>query len=201
MTKRLRVGRHLAVLVCGMFAWASLPLSAARPALAASIDGIEMPPVMRAGGMDLRLNGVGMRDYSLFNIHIYAAGLYLAQPSSDWLAILLSDSPKLLVIHFVHDVSAAQSRDAWSSGFKTNCLSPCHLRGDEVLQFLQKVPDFRRGDESTLLFVHDTAEIAVNGRPMGTVTDGEFARTILATFIGIDPPTQALKRGLLGVGG
>ena len=64
--------------------------------------------------------------------------------------------------------------------------------------FLDAVPAFRRGDGSILLFTHGTAQISVNGQMLGTVTDPIFARVILATFIGHAPPTDRVKRELLG---
>jgi hypothetical protein len=199
MLQRSISGRHFALLACALLSFTGLPFPAGTTAAAARLDDVEMPETLQFEGVPLRLNGMGMRDYSLFHVHIYAAGLYLEQPSSDWQAILHSEGAKLLVIRFVHDVTATQARDAWAKGFKTNCQEPCRLRGEDVTNFLAQVPDFRRGDESTMLFARHTAQIAVNGRVMGTVTDGDLARTILATFIGADPPTQMLKRGLLGL--
>jgi hypothetical protein len=157
-----------------------------------------MPPTREADGVPLRLNGMGLRTYSVFHVHIYVAGLYLEQPSSDADVILRSDSAKLMLIHFVHDVTAAQARKAWASGFADNCRPPCHLPEDGIARFLAAVPEFHRGDISTLLFVGQSVQIAVNGRVLGTIGDPEFSRTILATFIGPFPPSEPFKRGLLG---
>jgi len=191
-------GRILTVL-CLAASLAAVPLGAAWTAVASTIDGVDMPPVRQAAGLPLKLNGIGMRTYSVFRVHIYVAGLYLERPTSDADAILSSDSAKLLEIHFVHDVNAEQARDAWVQGFEENCRSPCHLNKPDLLQFLAAVPAFRRGDESTLLFVGRTVQIAVNGRTLGTISDGTFTRAILATFIGPYPPSEPFKHGLLGL--
>jgi hypothetical protein len=191
--------RQFLIVVCGALMLAALPLACAWTAAAASMDGVEMPQVRQAAGLPLRLNGIGMRTYSVFGIHVYVAGLYLEQPTSDADAILRSDGAKLLDIHFVHDVNAEQARDAWVQGFDENCRPPCHLKGPDVLQFLSAVPAFRRGDESTLLFVGRTVQIAVNGRTLGTISDADFSRAILATFIGPHPPSEPFKQGLLGL--
>ncbi len=175
------------------------PIGPASAAAGASIDGVEMPPVKHAAGLALRLNGIGMRTYSVFRVHIYVAGLYLEQPTNDADAILSSDGAKLLDIHFVHDVNVEQAREAWVEGFEQNCRPPCHLNGPDLLQFLAAVPPFRRGDESTLLFIGRTVQISVNGRTLGTISDGMFTRTILATFIGPYPPSEPFKHGLLGL--
>jgi hypothetical protein len=142
---------------------------------------------------------MGLRTYSVFRIHIYVAALYLERPSSDADAILRSDQTKLLEVRFVHDVDEASARKAWTDGFDGNCTAPCHLPPGEVSRFLDAVPAFRRGDGSTLLFEHGTVRISVDGRLLGTVTDPIFAQVILATFIGSVPPTDRLKRDLLGL--
>jgi hypothetical protein len=166
---------------------------------ATEVDGVAMPEVLQAAGTPLRLNGVGLRTYSLFHVHVYLAALYLEQPSSDAEAILHSAGLKLLDIHFLHDVTAARAREAWRNGLHLNCVLPCRLAETEVAQFLAEVPDFHKGDVSTLLFTPQTVEISVNGRMLGTVRDPDFSRTMLANFIGAHPPTETFKHALLGV--
>ncbi len=167
-------------------------------ASAAELDGVALPDTRQVGGVTLRLNGIALRTYSVFRIHIYVAALYLEQPSSDGEAILRSGQTKLLEIRFVHDVDQANARKAWVDGFADNCKPPCHLPDQEVTRFLDSVPAFRRGDGSTLVFSHGTVAITMDGQVLGTIADPAFARAILATFIGDAPPTDRLKRELLG---
>ncbi len=157
-----------------------------------------MPDARLAAGAILRLNGISIRTYSVFNIHIYVAGLYLQIPSTDADAVLESDQIKLLDIRFVHDVDAGAARDAWREGFDGNCIAPCRLRPADVKRFLDAVPPFKAGDRSELLFTRAGVDISVNGRGLGTVADPTFARVILATFIGRDPPSPRFRRELLG---
>ena len=56
----------------------------------------------------------------------------------------------------------------------------------------------RAGDRSTLAFTPAGLSITINGRTVGTISDRIFARAVLSTFIGPDPPTARLKRELLG---
>lgn len=170
-------------------------LSAAR---AADLDGVWMPEVQSVDGKQMRLNGIGLRTYSIFNIHIYVAGLYLEHPSDNPDTILHSPESKLLDLQFVHDVSAEEARNAWREGFENNCRPPCHLDPDEVRQFLGQVPPMHKGDRTTLLFTSSGVEVTNNGRHFGHVPDPHFANVILSTFIGPVPPTPRLKRELLG---
>ncbi len=174
----------------------SIVLSAAH---AANLDGVSLPDTQWSNGKQLLLNGIALRTYSVFNIHIYVAGLYLEHPSHDPDAIMDSPEIKLLDLRFVHDVDADDARRAWQDGFEQNCKAPCRLDPSTVRQFIAAVPSIEKGDETTLLFTPSGVAVTTNGRPMGRITDPQFSQTILATFIGA-PPTPRLKRELLGNG-
>lgn len=165
---------------------------------AAQLNGATLPDTERVGGTELHLNGFGLRSYSVFQVPIYVAGLYLRHPSSDADQILHSPDTRILEVHFVHDVSAEQARKAWREGFERNCSAPCHLAPQEIERFLAAVPAMRKGDSFNLLFTARGAEITVNGEPIGSITDPQFAREMLATFLGPQPASPRLKQELLG---
>ncbi len=167
-------------------------------AQAAELDGVVMPDVRVADGRTMQLNGIGLRTYSLLGIPIYVAGLYLEQRNGDPNAILYSPETKLLQVRFLRDVEASDAREAWRDGLEQNCKSPCALDPAGVEKFLAAVPSVRDGDESTLVFTRKGVRVTLNGRPIGNIADPQFARVMLATFIGADPPTPRLKRELLG---
>jgi hypothetical protein len=165
---------------------------------AAELNGIKLQDTRQVAGVTLVLNGLGLRTYSVFRVPIYVAGLYLEQRDSSADAILRSPEVKLLELRFLHDVGAKDARQAWQEGFENNCKLPCRLPAWQVVQFLAGVPAVHRGDSSTLLFTRRGLDIAINGRAYASIADPQFAQAVLATFIGADPPTPALKRGLLG---
>lgn len=172
------------------------PLSVAH---AAELEGVQMPDMRVMDGTRMRLNGMGLRTYSIFGIHIYVAALYLERRSDNPDSILHSPERKLLNIRFLRDVSAVEARKAWQDGFENNCRPPaCYLDPQDVERFLAAVPPIHKGDETTMLFSSKGVDVTFNGQPMGDITDPHFAETILATFIGPVPPTPRLKRELLG---
>jgi hypothetical protein len=178
---------------------AAVALAPCSAACAATLDGVTMPDVRVVDGTRLQLNGIGLRTYSVFGIHIYVAGLYLERHSDDSESILHSAQRKLLDIRFLRDVSVADARQAWQDGFENNCRLPgCYLDPRDVERFLAAVPPIHRGDETMLLFTSRGVDVTFNGRPLGDITDRHFAETLLATFIGPVPPTAQLKRELLG---
>jgi hypothetical protein len=178
---------------------AAVALAPVSVASAAELDGIAMPDARMANGTQMRLNGIGLRTYSLLGIRIYVAGLYLERQSANADTILRSPEMKLLDIRFLRDVDAEDARTAWRDGFEQNCKAPCYLDPHDVQRFLASVPSMHKGDETTLLFTAKGVHVTVNGQPMGNIGDPHFAQTMLATFIGPEPPTPRLKRELLGL--
>lgn len=175
---------------------ALVPLSVAR---AADLDGVSMPDTRMVDGTEMRLNGIGLRTFSILGIPVYVAGLYLERRSEDADTILHSQERKFLDIRFLRDVDAEDARKAWQDGFEQNCRLPCYLGPREVQRFLAGVPPLHKGDETTLLFTSKGVDIELNGRPIGDIADPQFGETMLATFIGPEPPTPRLKRELLGL--
>ncbi len=168
-------------------------------ALAADLDGVSMPEMRMVNGTQMRLNGIGLRTFSVLGIRIYVAGLYLERRSDNPDAILRSRDTKLLDIRFLRDVGAEDARKAWQESLEQNCKAPCYLDPRDMQRFLAAVPSVRKGDETTLLFTSKGAHVTFNGRPMGDIPDPQFAEVMLATFIGPEPSTPRLKRELLGL--
>jgi len=158
-----------------------------------------MPDARMVDGAPIRLNGIGLRTFSILGIRIYVAGLYLERRSDNPDVILHSPDRKLLDIRFLRDVGAEDARKAWKDAFEQNCKAPCYLDPRDVERFLAALPSVHRGDESTLLFTTRGVAVTFNGRPMGDITDPHFAEVMLGTFIGSEPPTPRLKRELLGL--
>jgi chalcone isomerase-like protein len=185
-----------AIMVRGLISAITLVLASS--AFAAELDGVAMPDTRAVHGIQMRLNGIGLRSFSILGIPIYVAGLYLERYSNDQNAVLHSQEMKLLDIRFLRDVDAEDARKAWQDGFNQNCVAPCYLNPGDIQRFLAAVPSMHKGDETTLLFTAKGLEAKFNGQSMGEIADRNFAEAMLATFIGPKPPTPQLKRALLG---
>jgi hypothetical protein len=166
---------------------------------AAELDGVSMPNTQVVDGERLLLNGIGLRTYSILRIHIYVAGLYLQNRSDNPQTIMRSRGMKLLQIRFLRNVTAEEARASWRNGFENNCRAPCYLSPNDVQRFLAAIPAFHDGDQSRLIFTSRGVDIWIDGHLVGRIADPHFAEVILSTFIGSVPPTQQLKRQLLGV--
>ena len=176
----------------------ALMLLVSAPLQAAVLDGVQMPPTRQVAGATLRLNGMGVRLYSMLRIHVYVAGLYLAQPSGNAADILRSPEPKLIEIGYLRDVDQSDVHRAWEHYFEANCATPCQLPRAEIARFLALTPAIRAGDNGMYLFTPSGVQVIQNGRVLGTVPGADFARLLLSTFIGNAPTSPELKRALLG---
>ena len=164
---------------------------------AADVDGVPFPEAQQIDGKVLRLNGAGSRTWSLLNIHIYVAGLYLEHPNRDPDAIIHSPEAKLLTFRFQRDIDADKAREAWRKGLANNCPEPCRLDQADVERFIAEVPPMHDGDCFELRFAGHTASISANGRTLGIIDQPALADALLAAFLGPKPGSPALKQALL----
>src|SRR4051812_45530354 len=106
--------------VCGWLLGATAHLGAA-----GELEGVKMPDTKIVAGKNLVLNGMGMREATMFKVDVYVAGLYLESPSQDASAILNSPGVKHVDLHFVREVEAKDIREAWSKSIRENCGRDC----------------------------------------------------------------------------
>jgi len=166
-------------------------------AQAVELDGVQLPNTLEADGKTLQINGIGLRTYSVFGIHIYVAGLYLEHLSTDAEAVLRSPETKMLLIRFERGASADAARDAWRTGLANNCLAPCRLDPEDLAKFLAQVPAMHAGESYSILFNTQGATVTADGTQVGAINKPEFAHAMLATFLGRAPASAELKAELL----
>ena len=174
---------------------------AGSPARAATYIGVTLPDTYQVGGQTLVLNGMGLRTITIFNVRLYVAGLYLPQQSHDGPAILASTGPKVLILHFLRAGSKELVEKEYRAGMVQNC-------GDGGCDPADK-PDFDRlvaaapavevGDTATYIITGRSVRVLANQRLLGDFGKAELALDILKGFIGARPPTEDLKKGLLGL--
>lgn len=179
----------------------ALALSAltATPALAGTLAGVTMPDRVPLGQSQLVLNGMGLRQATMFKVDVYVAGLYLEHRSSDPRAILESDRPKLIHLRFVHNVGSADISRAFREGFEKNSPAAIPALGPRIQEMLAWMPKFKSGD--TLTFIYRPGggtEVLINGHRRGVIAGRDFGRAVFALWLGPTPPSKDMQRGLLG---
>ncbi len=184
-----RLSRPLAI--------AAVTLFAALPAHARECADVRFPDRVNVEGTSLTLNGLGIREATVFNVNVYVAALYVEQRSGNGAQILASDTKKRLVLRFLRDVDRADIVGAFQEGFQHSggggAMAP------RVRQLNGWVPAAREGASWTFTYVPGAGlHAAFGGRERGVVPGADFARAFFGIWIGSHPPNPGLKRGLLG---
>jgi len=168
--------------------------------LAMQLHGVEMIDQLQLGEHKLQLNGMGLREATIFNFPVYVSGLYLEKPSHNPSEILKSDQMKRVQLHFVRDVDAKDIRHAWDDAFRKNSGGDLEsLRAPlEKLQAL--VSDMKKGEAIGINIYPERVDISKNARRIGSVeVSRRFGEVLLASWLGPEPPNEELKVGMLGL--
>jgi Chalcone isomerase-like len=161
--------------------------------------GVSFPDQAQTEGATLTLNGLGLRQATMFKVNVYVAALYVAQPSTDAAALLKSNGPTEIVLQFVRDVDRSDLVKGWQEGFENNAKSQLPALKDRIEAFKALMTDMKTGEQ--LRFVHKPGagtQVSVKGAAKGTIAGDDFAQALLAIWLGPNPPNEDLKAGLLG---
>jgi Chalcone isomerase-like len=164
--------------------------------LAAQLEGVTLADTLKAGEKTLKMNGLGLRKKAMFKV--YVAGLYLESPSKDAAAILASDQAKAIRLHFLRDLTKGQLVEAFQEGFEANVKdrAPQKAAFDRMLAL---VPDAKEGSTLTFAYLPGKGTTLSAGSKELAVFEGKgFADAVFAIWLGPKPPSEDLKKGLLG---
>ena len=162
-------------------------------------EGVSFPDEAKVGESTLKLNGLGLRQATMFKVDVYVAALYVAQTSKDANAILKSSAPKELILHFVRDVGSSDLNKGWQEGFENNARSELPALKDRIESFKGLMTDVKKGDELRLLHKPGAGvQVEVNKAVKGTIKGDDFAHALFSIWLGANPPNAGLKAGLLG---
>ena len=173
---------------------AVLPLGTT--ALAGELSGVTLPDTLKAGEKTLKLNGLGLRKKAVFKV--YVGGLYLESPSKDAGAILTADQAKAIRMHFLRDLTKAQLVEAFQEGFEANVKdrAPQKAAFDRMLAL---VPDVKEGATLTFAYVPGKGTtLSAGSKELGVFEGKGFADAVFAIWLGPKPPSEDLKKGMLG---
>jgi len=167
---------------------------------AATMGGVTLPDTYPAGGQSLVLNGIGIRTLTIFNVKVYVAGLYVAQRSGDARAIMASPGPKVILLQFLHSASKSDIEKQYREGEARNCGHGECDPADEAdyERLIAATPAAAVGDTLTYILSPRGVRVLVNNRQIAEFANPDLALRLLAGFIGPTPPSEDLKRHLLG---
>jgi len=160
--------------------------------------GIDFPQKMKAGDIDIVLNGTGLR--KKFFIKVYAAGLYLENPESAQEAILSSDSAIAIRMVMIHDnIAPEKLSESWKEGFEANTedTAPLIERINTLTGWFTETA--RKGDVYDIIYVPNVgSSLTINGVLKGTIEGADFRKALFAIWLGDKPADENLKKAMLG---
>ena len=174
----------------------TLPGTVAR---AGELAGVKLPDTLNAGGKTLKLNGLGLRKKAVFKV--YVGGLYVETTSRDAGQILAADEAKAIRMHFLRDLSQKQLVDGFQEGFEANAKDQAGQKA-AFDRMLALVPDRKEGGTLTFIYVPGKGTTLQAGdKDLGTFDGKGFADAVFSIWLGPKPPSEALKKGMVGTAG
>lgn len=169
------------------------------PAVAATVDGVELPDTLSVEDTTLVLNGAGSR--SKWFIDLYVAGLYLPGREQDATAIVAADEPQAIHLHITSGmITSERLMEATQEGFENSTggnLAPIQDDIDASMDVFSE--EIGKGDVFTLIYVPDEGvRMLKNGELRDTVGDLEFKRALFGIWLSDKPAQGSLKRDMLG---
>ena len=183
-----------AAIVLSAGLWAGL----SAPAQSAICAGIDLPDSIEREET-LVLNGMGIRIATIFNFHMYVAGLYVPEPQTDPESIIGIDQSRVLVMVFLRDVSQRSMRKAIAEAIEVNAAERDLSSVIDQLAIVPEVlPDVNEGQ--SLIFDYAPGwgtAVMLDGETIANIEGDEFASGLFSLWLGV-PANEELKEGLLG---
>ena len=169
----------------------------ALPAFGKELAGVTMPDTATAGDKAVKLNGVGLRKKAIFKV--YVAGLYVEAPSKDAAAILAADAARIVKMQYLRSVDKASITGAFREGFENNAKELAAKQKANIDKMIAAVPDLKDGETMSFTYVPGKGTtLSHNGKDLLSVEGKEFADAVFLLWLGPKPPSDDLKKGLLG---
>jgi hypothetical protein len=191
--------RQLAKLIGALGATVIMANSAV--VLAASCGGQAFPDVKQVGSKKLVLNGLGIREATIFKVDVYVAGLYVEKKSSNSTELIKSTQVRHMDLHLVRNVSAEELNDAIEKSFKKGTGAQFSKYKERMVTFKKMIPNLKDGQEIAFTMAPGKGtEVLFGGKSRGRIPGDDFAEVLMSLWLGDNPPNPGLKKGLLGKG-
>lgn len=166
-------------------------------ARAGELAGTTLPDTLNAGEVTLKLNGLGLRKKAM--IKVYVGGLYLETPSQDAEKILVADQAKAIRMHFLRGLTKGQLVDSFRESFEANAKDKAGQKA-AFEKMLALIPDMKEGDTLTFIYLPGKGTtVQAGNKDLGTFEGKGFAEAVFSIWLGPKPPTEDLKKGMLGL--
>lgn len=170
-----------------------------KDAAAAECAGVRFTENLEVSGQKLVLNGMGLRESTVFKINVYVAGLYVRNNTKDGEAIASAEEAKVLRLQFLSDVSRSNLRKAIIEGFKSTSASQWPTLQKRAQEFFELLPAFEKGQSLSLSYEPGVGlHVKAPGKGSAVIEGLDFSRALFRVWLGEHPASKKVKKGLLG---
>jgi hypothetical protein len=177
---------------------AVLALLPCAPASALEVAGVAVADTATLGGKTLVLNGAGLRRKVFFKV--YVGALYVEARSSDPVALVEADAPKLVRMHFLRDVDRDSVFGAFREGFEKNSRAGAAAALAKLAQVEKAIPaEVKTGQVLVISYQPGVGStIGLEGGVSASAEGKDFADALFRNWLGPEPADADLKKGMLG---
>lgn len=169
---------------------------------AVNVSGVRFEEQIELQGKPLQLNGAGLRYKAI--VRVYAAGLYVAQPSSNPDTLLAGPGPKRITITMLRDIDANELGKLFTRGVEDN--TPKSEMGGLIQgllrmgQLFAEQKQLKSGDTFSIDWLPGTGTvITLRGVTQPEpIKEQAFFNALLRIWLGPNPADSRLKNALLG---
>jgi len=158
-----------------------------------------LPNQMTIEGVELVLNGAGIREKVVFDL--YAGGLYLQSKSSDAQRIINADETMVIKLDIVSGlVSSKKMASAVDDGFGASTNNNIAPLADRIEKFKSFFSDkIVKTNVFDIAYIKGKGSVVYkNGTKIGMIEGIDFKKALFGIWLGKNPADEDLKEGLLG---
>ena len=189
------MNKALSTLISGWVLCAAL----STPAMALSVEGVDVPDTYTAQQSELTLNGAGTR--SKWFMDLYVGGLYTPQKASHAAAVINADEPQAITLHIISGlITSEKMTSATLEGFESATggnLAPIQSDVNAFLDVFSE--EIKEGDVFDLVYLPgEGVRVLKNGDARATVGGLEFKKALFGIWLSDEPAQEDLKQKMLG---
>lgn len=164
---------------------------------ALKIGGKILPDTMKAGDVELMLNGAGLRKKLI--IKVYAGALYLPAKNSNAAQIAAADEAMAIKMHFIYKaVDPDKLIEAWNTGFAKSDIANLQNEINTFNSYFSE--DAEKDDVYDMIYIPgEGTSLYINNELKGTIAGLEFKQALFNIWLSDDTELPKLRDAMLGL--
>jgi len=163
------------------------------------VAGVSVPNTVNFDGVNLTLNGAGVREK--YWMDMYAGALYLDKKNADANGIVNGNQPMAIKLHIVSKlISSDKMIDAVTEGFENSTNGKTSKISSEIAQFIGYFSEeIKQNDIFDMVYLpKDGVKVYKNNKLLGTIKGADFKRALFGIWLSNNPADKNLKQSMLG---